>query len=242
MAHGRALGVEQIVDDHFHGLAVGHMVDDRILPTAQAFNAAVGRVAEIALAGRAMPAQNLGGRGLAHGFERRRVAEGPVHVQIRDGHGVGHAVENAFVPVGLVAQLAYHVPQGFGQVTQAVRAVKFQFRLFAPADGVGIGHQGVNGTEPTMDEHAAHNRDERDERQAVQQAFTRGTRNQLGGLQALLEMQHFMEGLSNQGVTDDQQPGPGQEHGDDKRNNNFGAEPQTHETSLASAVPEAKAA
>ena len=112
-----------------------------------------------------MPAQNLGGRGLAHGFERRRVAEGPVHVQIRDGHGVGHAVENAFVPVGLVAQLAYHVPQGFGQVTQAVRAVKFQFRLFAPADGVGIGHQGVNGTEPTMDEHAAHNRDERDERQ-----------------------------------------------------------------------------
>ena len=233
MAHGRALGVEQIVDDHFHGLAVGHMVDDRILPTAQAFNAAVGRVAEIALAGRAMPAQNLGGRGLAHGFERRRVAEGPVHVQVRDGHGVGHAVENAFVPVGLVAQFADHVSQGIGQMPETVRAVKFQFLLFAPAYGVGIGHQSVNGIEPTMDEHAAHNRDERDERQAVQQAFTRGARNQLGGLQALLETQQFMERLSHQGVADDQQTGPGQKHGDDKGNNDFSAEPQTHEPPLA---------
>ena len=39
--------------------------------------------------------------GNAHGVEGRGIAEGPAHVHVRDGDGVGDGIENTFVPVGL---------------------------------------------------------------------------------------------------------------------------------------------
>lgn len=197
-------------------------------PRAQTFNAAIGRIAEIALSRGAMHAAHFAQRAFAHGRERGRVAEEPVHVHVRDCHGIGNIVQNALIPVRLLAQLADHDPQGFGQMSQAVAAVDFKRGVFASGHGVGEDHAFFDRGKTVVNVDAADQGDEDDNREAVEQRVANGTFDQGSGLQTLLKTQQLMKRLAHQDVSGEQESDACQEHGADKGDDNFRAQGQAH--------------
>ena len=138
MADLLAASVLEIADTHVHGAPVGHGVVQLVGAAAQLFNAAARGIADIAALGGAVLAEILLD-GNAHGVEGRGIAEGPAHVHVRDGDGVGDGIENTFVPVGLTGagllQLFHcpgKVPVGEGRE-----------RLLVLRGGLGKGADGV---------------------------------------------------------------------------------------------------
>lgn len=110
------------------------------------FNAALRRVADVALLFRAMFAHHIVLTGFIHALKRDLVAEGPDHVVICYRNGEGQGIEYALIPVSLAFELGYHFAQSRGHVPQTVGTVYFQLRFFITCgNSLGVEYNFADG-------------------------------------------------------------------------------------------------
>ena len=117
-------------------------------PLGSLLDTALGRIAQVpVLAGAVLAA--IFARDV-HALERRGIAEGPVHIRIRHGDGVGDGVQDAFIPVAPLPAAVHQRADGFAHGTGVFTGSGIG--VLAGNDLFGIAHDAVGIADPGHDQ------------------------------------------------------------------------------------------